>query len=447
MEPYGIALGGGGTRGSYELGVWRYLLNHNIPYDTLVGTSIGSINAAYMAQGDYLAAREAWFTMGLHTLLEMSEEELAQQNQKHPFFRGMFKDIPALAQAAKEKGGLSLEPLRDMLQNTLSEEAVRASGVRLGIVTVNLSTFKPVVAWLDDIPEGQLFDYILASCSLPIFKPTQIGDDSFIDGAFHDNVPVKPLIDRGHQRIIAVDLSGFAPLKSVRDATVPVVHIKNSEDLGPILSFDRSTVRRNMRMGYLDAARAFGDCLGRTYYIRPEPETPLLKPFSAEEVSFLIEALNRTPLIRWDGRWALRKLRKDLEQKTTGASVEKYGKSGALIVAALEITARQLEVERLEFYTPDKLIRSVLAKYRTLLSNHPLGDKPELLDVLWERLRSKKDEDRPTLRNMLPELVERAGENDRSLLFHFMAITLPRTCITVFFLLLMKQRVDRQDDY
>jgi len=59
----GIALSGGGTKGSYELGVWKALNELGIDYQIVTGTSIGSINGALMATGDYDRAYELWSTI------------------------------------------------------------------------------------------------------------------------------------------------------------------------------------------------------------------------------------------------------------------------------------------------------------------------------------------------------------------------------------------------
>lgn len=59
----GIALSGGGTKGSYELGVWKALRELGIEYQIVTGTSIGSINGALMTTGDFERAEELWNTI------------------------------------------------------------------------------------------------------------------------------------------------------------------------------------------------------------------------------------------------------------------------------------------------------------------------------------------------------------------------------------------------
>lgn len=53
-----IALAGGGTKGAYQVGAWKAMRELGIPFDIVTGTSIGSVTAALMVQGDF--DRAAW---------------------------------------------------------------------------------------------------------------------------------------------------------------------------------------------------------------------------------------------------------------------------------------------------------------------------------------------------------------------------------------------------
>jgi NTE family protein len=49
----GFALEGGGAKGAYQVGAYKALIENHIKPSIIAGTSIGSLNAAMMAQGDY----------------------------------------------------------------------------------------------------------------------------------------------------------------------------------------------------------------------------------------------------------------------------------------------------------------------------------------------------------------------------------------------------------
>ena len=55
-----LVLGGGGSRGAYEIGVWQALREMDIDIHIVTGTSIGAINGAAIAQGDYDMAVRMW---------------------------------------------------------------------------------------------------------------------------------------------------------------------------------------------------------------------------------------------------------------------------------------------------------------------------------------------------------------------------------------------------
>ena len=53
MKPYGLILAGGGAKGAYQIGAWRALRELGITFEAIAGVSIGAINGALIAQGDY----------------------------------------------------------------------------------------------------------------------------------------------------------------------------------------------------------------------------------------------------------------------------------------------------------------------------------------------------------------------------------------------------------
>lgn len=52
MSVSALVLSGGGAKGAYEAGAITSLWKTNGPFDIVVGTSIGAINAAFVAQND-----------------------------------------------------------------------------------------------------------------------------------------------------------------------------------------------------------------------------------------------------------------------------------------------------------------------------------------------------------------------------------------------------------
>ena len=56
----GLALEGGGAKGSYEIGAYVALRKLGFKFNMAVGTSIGALNAALIAQDDMKLAKKLW---------------------------------------------------------------------------------------------------------------------------------------------------------------------------------------------------------------------------------------------------------------------------------------------------------------------------------------------------------------------------------------------------
>ena len=60
MGKKAVGLGGGGSRGSYQIGVWKALRELGFDYEIVTGTSVGALNGALMVQKDYELAETMW---------------------------------------------------------------------------------------------------------------------------------------------------------------------------------------------------------------------------------------------------------------------------------------------------------------------------------------------------------------------------------------------------
>ena len=55
-----VVLSGGGSKGSYQIGVWKALRKLKIKYDIVTGTSVGALNGALMVQNKFHKACKLW---------------------------------------------------------------------------------------------------------------------------------------------------------------------------------------------------------------------------------------------------------------------------------------------------------------------------------------------------------------------------------------------------
>ena len=86
-----IVLSGGGSKGSYEIGVWKALKKLNIKYDIVTGTSVGALNAALMTQKTYFKAIRLWKNMCFDKVIdeEINENKVIRSYAKKIIKGGM----------------------------------------------------------------------------------------------------------------------------------------------------------------------------------------------------------------------------------------------------------------------------------------------------------------------------------------------------------------------
>ena len=77
----GIVLCGGGTKGAYEIGVWKSLEEMGI-FDKITGfsgASIGAFNSAFMVDGDIDKAVAVWNDFNVFDFLNLNKEKIAKK--------------------------------------------------------------------------------------------------------------------------------------------------------------------------------------------------------------------------------------------------------------------------------------------------------------------------------------------------------------------------------
>ncbi len=251
---YALALEGGGARGAFHAGVWKACLELGIPISAICGTSIGAINGAMFASG--ADAVFLWQDIRVTDVLDVPDKT----------------GVAALVSYAKavSKGGIDTTPLRKFLETHFSEDALRESPIDFGLSTCTAKDMQQVNLFKEDIPQGEMIDYILASASFPLFKPAIIDGKQYIDGGMRNNLPINMLADKGHKNIIAVSIRGVG-LKSDADiCDVNVIEIKAPEAEVGILTFDSEGIAAAIDSGYCETMRVFGKYVGKKYYFLPE---------------------------------------------------------------------------------------------------------------------------------------------------------------------------------
>jgi len=252
-----VVLGGGGARGSYEIGVWKALRELEYEFDIVAGTSVGALNGALMVQGDYEAGRALWETLKTENVIEIPEGLLEKPSfdTLHDFLGDFF-----------QKGGVDPTPLEQILQKYLDEEKIRSSPIDFGLVTVEYPSMRPQILTKEKIPDGKLLDYLMASAAcFPAMKKRQIDDKIYMDGAYYSNVPIEIALEKGADEIVAVDLEAIGIVRPVSLRGQTIRYIRSQWPLGTTLDFHPDYAKRNFNLGYFDTMKAFGKLEGLAY--------------------------------------------------------------------------------------------------------------------------------------------------------------------------------------
>lgn len=310
MRPYGLVLAGGGAKGAYQIGAWKAMREIGVDIEMIAGASIGAINGALIAQGDFERTVELWSSVEVKDGIQMDVQLKSPEN----LFS--FSNLPQIFHEVIKNGGVDVTPARDLVAKYVDEEKVRASGIPLGLVTFQLSSLKPVELFVEDMQEGLLVDYLMLSARFPGLHNQSPDGAKYLDGGVYDNTPVRMLRQRGINRFIVVDISNMKGIGHKNDLScADIIYIRPNDpkELGESFEFDKAMTEKRMQMGYLDTKKAFGLLSGQNYYFQPK-EYKLMQ--------------------------------------------QKYGYKA---VSQLEILAAQYSVERLTVYTHHKFMRALIA--------------------------------------------------------------------------------------
>mgnify|MGYP004482230145 CR=1 FL=1 len=83
MKKTAFVLSGGGSRGAYEIGVWKALKELGVEIDMVFGTSVGAINGAMVAQDEPELAEKLWKQMQTSMIFDIDTGEMPLQEVGH----------------------------------------------------------------------------------------------------------------------------------------------------------------------------------------------------------------------------------------------------------------------------------------------------------------------------------------------------------------------------
>jgi NTE family protein len=232
----GIVLSGGGSRGAYEAGIIHYIrtdlarrLGRHVPIDIITGTSVGAINASFLAatmldpDGQAAQITASWRALRIEELISLRLGDVLRAGRlmlggdPPPPPPGSFRYGGILDTSGLERFVIRAIPWRGIERSIragrLAALSVSATHVGTGHTVVFLQTAEPVPReWSRDPFVRHRAArigprHVLASAAIPLLFPAvKIGEEYYTDGGLRQNTPMSPAIRLGADRLLLVSL-------------------------------------------------------------------------------------------------------------------------------------------------------------------------------------------------------------------------------------------------
>lgn len=348
-EKKALVLCGGGARGGYHIGVWKALKEIGYVPSIITGTSVGALNGALLTIKEDDLAEEIWQNMSMETVFNKKEK----------------MDINAIKSPAEfllqigEVGGIEPVPLKKLVNKLADEKKFRQSDIDFGLVVTAVKPMRMVTKFVDQMEEGKIADYILASSAcFPIMKMYEINGENYVDGGYSDNIPFELALQRGAKEMVIVDMPGMFKLKKVEDINAKVHYIFPKHDLGNFIIFNKETANRDIVLGYLDTMKVFDKLEGNNYTFKLGSNNEAIK-YSAKIKSMYKRIFTNLPSIGTLERIATNKVVNHIKKYN-----EDIFENESDVLNALEMAAEGYGIDFTKIYDFAELAEIVVQKYR-----------------------------------------------------------------------------------
>lgn len=185
-----FVLSGGGPYGALQVGALKALLEAGVRPDLVVGTSVGSMNGAFIAVDPTLAGVERL----TRVWMEFGDNDLFPGGR----FKTAWARMLMRGNRVFENSGLL-----KMIESNLGQPTFEDTQIPLAVVVADLDTGAERV-----FTAGDLVQPLLASSAMPgVYPPVAIDGHLYIDGGVANSVPIAPAVSMGAKKLYIIDVS------------------------------------------------------------------------------------------------------------------------------------------------------------------------------------------------------------------------------------------------
>jgi len=295
---FGLVLTGGGAKGAYQVGALRYLAEIGFKPHIIAASSIGALNGAILSAYrpfDYAVQRldELWDRLA--ELKPLRINALAGSRYVTKFvapsiapgldllYESLLELMSSWQLLPDSVALLDPVPIELFVRQAINPSELR-KGTEIWVTVfpclrfcgIEIDTFFELARartgadthWLcvNGFEDDQaLYNLLLASAALPwVFPRRRVNNVTYIDGGLADNVPLKPLAERGCNYVIVIHLQNGVVWERNQFPNQTIIEIRPQELINksdtPIagmvstfLDFSTERIAELKRRGYEDA--------------------------------------------------------------------------------------------------------------------------------------------------------------------------------------------------
>ncbi len=181
-----FVLSGGGSLGAVQVGMLRALFESDCCPDFLIGTSVGAVNAAWVAarpnHDGTAELADIWMGLRRGNVFPLSPVTSA---------RGLL---------GRANHFIANDSLRALLEEHIPFERLEQAAIPIHVVATELKSGRAAI-----LTSGPAVPALLASCAIPgVFPPVTINRREYVDGGVANHTPITVAIELGATKIFVL---------------------------------------------------------------------------------------------------------------------------------------------------------------------------------------------------------------------------------------------------